>query len=46
MLWIDPALGIDWQVPEGEAIVSGKDGDYPVLGDLPDYFDYKPMVNG
>ncbi len=46
VLWNDPALGIDWPVAEAEAIVSGKDGENPVLGDLPDYFDYKPMVNG
>ena len=46
VLWNDPALGIDWPVPDAEAIVSGKDGENPVLGDLPDYFNYKPMVNG
>jgi dTDP-4-dehydrorhamnose 3,5-epimerase len=46
VLWNDAALGIDWPVPDAEAIVSAKDGEHPVLGDLPDYFDYKPMVNG
>ncbi|MCH8097934.1 MAG: dTDP-4-dehydrorhamnose 3,5-epimerase [Proteobacteria bacterium] len=46
VLWNDPALGIDWPVPDAEVIVSGKDGDNPVLAELPGYFDYKPMVNG
>ncbi len=46
VLWNDPALGIDWPVPDAEVIVSPKDGDNPVLGELPGYFDYKPMVNG
>lgn len=32
ILWSDPAIGIDW--PIEEPIVSDKDGNYPLLGDL------------
>ncbi|MCW5752126.1 MAG: dTDP-4-dehydrorhamnose 3,5-epimerase [Alphaproteobacteria bacterium] len=36
--WDDPALGIDWPVAPGEAIVSDKDRGLPRLEDLPDIF--------
>jgi len=29
--WNDPALDIDWQIPEDKIIVSGKDKNYPSL---------------
>ena len=32
--WDDPALGIDWPVKPGEAVLSGKDQDYPTLKQL------------
>lgn len=38
--WNDPALGIDWRVPAGEAILSEKDRRHPLLADCPDLFDY------
>ncbi|MEN3931045.1 dTDP-4-dehydrorhamnose 3,5-epimerase [Microvirga sp. W0021] len=34
----DPALGIDWGMPESELTLSDKDKLHPVLADLPDYF--------
>lgn len=34
----DPALGIDWLVPEMELTLSEKDLRHPVLSDLPAYF--------
>lgn len=39
--WNDPALGIDWGIDEGEAILSGKDKVQPMLSELPAYFDYE-----
>lgn len=36
--WDDPALGIDWPVAAGEALVSRKDALLPPLGDLPTVF--------
>lgn len=38
--WNDPALGIDWRVPAGDAILSEKDRRHPLLADCPDLFDY------
>lgn len=38
--WNDPALGIDWPVSEGQAILSPKDADAPLLAALPSYFTY------
>lgn len=35
----DPALGIAWPVPRGEAVLSDKDLRLPRLADLPSYFD-------
>jgi dTDP-4-dehydrorhamnose 3,5-epimerase len=44
LLWNDPALGIDW--PVSEPLLSEKDRFHPPLGELPEYFSYKPIVNG
>jgi len=38
LLWNDPALGIDWPVAAGTAIVSDKDRVLPRLADLTDLF--------
>ncbi|ABC24634.1 dTDP-4-dehydrorhamnose 3,5-epimerase [Rhodospirillum rubrum] len=40
LLWNDPALGIEWPVSPGAAILSDKDARQPVLADLPAYFTY------
>lgn len=36
----DPALRIDWGVPDGEAILSDKDREQPKLADTPAYFEF------
>ncbi len=43
ILWNDPLLGIDWQLPEGVIRVSGKDAVQPALSsvDLFRYEDYR-----
>ncbi|MBO6044457.1 MAG: dTDP-4-dehydrorhamnose 3,5-epimerase, partial [Bacteroidales bacterium] len=38
--WDDPALGIDWRIPEGDIILSEKDKRHPLLADCQDLFDY------
>ena len=38
--WNDPALGIDWGIPEDSVILSEKDRHHPLLADAPDLFDY------
>lgn len=38
--WNDPALGIDWQIPESDVILSEKDKHHPLLADCPEMFDY------
>jgi dTDP-4-dehydrorhamnose 3,5-epimerase len=38
--WNDPALGIDWRIPEADIILSEKDKQHPLLADAPDLFDY------
>lgn len=38
--WNDPALGIDWRIPEGDIILSEKDRRHPLLAGCPDLFDY------
>ena len=40
LLWNDPALGIEWPVAEGEAIISDKDKVQPRLAELPAYFHF------
>jgi len=36
--WDDPDLAIDWQLPPGAPVLSGKDADAPLLADQPDLF--------
>jgi dTDP-4-dehydrorhamnose 3,5-epimerase len=38
--WDDPAIGIDWPV-SGEAVVSGKDAEAPLLADLDSPFTWE-----
>ena len=40
LLWNDPALGIDWPLPQAEAILSTKDRDQPLFVDLDSPFSY------
>ena len=40
VLWNDPAIGIDWPLPEGQAVLSDKDKVQPRLADLPPSFAY------
>lgn len=40
LLWNDPAIGIDWRVAPGDAILSDKDTHHPVLANLPAWFTY------
>lgn len=35
ILWNDPALGIDWPLPAGGAVLSDKDTKQPLLADIP-----------
>jgi dTDP-4-dehydrorhamnose 3,5-epimerase len=37
--WDDPALGIDWPIEAGAAVVSEKDRGLPILAEQPDVFD-------
>ena len=41
ILFSDEALGIDWQVPKEELLLSAKDQVQPKLADTDDIFDYK-----
>ena len=38
--WNDPALGIDWGIPSGRAVLSPKDCKYPYLCDAEELFEY------
>ncbi|HST95357.1 MAG TPA: dTDP-4-dehydrorhamnose 3,5-epimerase [Microvirga sp.] len=38
LAWDDPALGIDWPVAAGRAVLSDKDTRHPQLAELPAYF--------
>lgn len=38
--WSDPALGIDWRIPAGKAILSPKDLHHPLFKDSDYFFDY------
>lgn len=40
LMWNDPAIGIEWPVAEGTAILSEKDQRQPLLADLPESFVY------
>ena len=39
LLWNDPALGINWPIPDDEAVFSEKDGKLPRLAELVTPFD-------
>lgn len=39
IIWNDPELGIDWQVPDDAVILSDKDAALPTLHDAADLFD-------
>ncbi|WP_163323806.1 dTDP-4-dehydrorhamnose 3,5-epimerase family protein [Draconibacterium mangrovi] len=39
ILWNDPAIGINWQIPEAAIQLSEKDTQHPLLKDI-SHFDY------
>ncbi len=41
IIWNDPELGIDWQIPNRDVILSAKDTAHPLLADCQEVFDYK-----
>lgn len=38
--WDDPEIGIDWQLPAEDVLLSAKDAAHPMLKDATDLFDY------
>ena len=38
--WDDPEIGIDWQLPAEDVLLSAKDEAHPMLKDATDLFDY------
>lgn len=38
--WNDPDIGIDWQLPAEDVLLSAKDATHPMLKDATDLFDY------
>jgi dTDP-4-dehydrorhamnose 3,5-epimerase len=40
IIYNDPALNIDWQIPAGKAVISEKDNKLPLLADLQNEFKY------
>lgn len=40
IMWNDPALGIDWQIPAKDILLSEKDQHHPLLAECPEVFDY------
>ncbi|MBQ3147919.1 MAG: dTDP-4-dehydrorhamnose 3,5-epimerase [Alistipes sp.] len=38
--WNDPEIGIDWQLPAEDVLLSAKDSAHPMLKDVTDLFDY------
>lgn len=40
IIWNDPTLGIDWQIPVEDVILSAKDKTHPILAECPETFDY------
>ena len=38
--WNDPDIGIDWQLPAEDVLLSAKDAAHPMLKDSEDLFDY------
>ena len=41
VMWDDPALGINWPVAGGEAVLSDKDRRQPLMAELPPFFSYR-----
>jgi dTDP-4-dehydrorhamnose 3,5-epimerase len=41
VLWSDPDININWPVNPDSVVLSDKDRQHPLLGDLPDFFDFK-----
>ncbi|MGF1461777.1 MAG: dTDP-4-dehydrorhamnose 3,5-epimerase [Maricaulaceae bacterium] len=39
LAWNDPAIGINWPIPDAEIILSEKDRKHPSLRDAPKYFE-------
>lgn len=39
--WNDPEIGIDWQLPAEDVLLSAKDAAHPMLKEAEDLFDYK-----
>ena len=44
ILWNDPALGIDWQIPTEQVILSAKDAKNPPLAECENLFDYNEQL--
>lgn len=42
LLWNDPALGIDWPVDAGKAVLSDRDQEWPGIRDLVSPFTFNP----
>ena len=40
IMWNDPALGIDWQIPATDVMLSAKDKLHPTLADCTEVFDF------
>lgn len=40
IIWNDSTLGIDWQIPAEDVVLSAKDKIHPTLADCPEIFDY------
>lgn len=38
--WNDPSIGIDWQIPQADILLSERDKHHPLLQDAPELFDY------
>lgn len=41
VLWNDPAIGVDWPVSDGDAVLSDKDRHLPTLDELANVFAYE-----
>lgn len=39
--WNDPALGIDWRLPEADILLSERDRNHPALAEASELFDYQ-----
>ena len=40
IIWNDPSIGIDWQIPAANVVLSDKDRHHPTLAEAPELFDY------